>query len=67
MDVALAIHLLNGERPRIDETMVAVNGENHLLAKQGNQMNALVGLLAWYGVDGNLKIASQKARAQAPR
>src|ERR1700722_18246091 len=64
MDIALAIHLLDGESPRFGETMVAVNGENHLLAKQGNRVNALIGLLAWQGVDGDLEIASQKLRAQ---
>src|SRR6516164_9600119 len=55
---------MNGERPRVGKTMVAVNGENHLLAKQGNRVNALVRLLAWQGVDGDLEIASQKPRAQ---
>jgi hypothetical protein len=44
-------------------TTVAVKGENHLLTKQRNRMNALVGLLARQGVDPDLEMPRQMTRA----
>jgi hypothetical protein len=58
MDIGFAVHFSNGECPRLGETMATVNGDNHLLAKQRDRMNALVGFLARQGVHGDLEIAA---------